>query len=423
MIELPSYSPAQKDTKRILFLGGAAMQMPPIRYARQQGHYVITCDYLPDNPGHELAHEYHNVSTTDLDAVLEVARNAGIDGIVAYASDPAAPTAAYVGNALGLVSNPYEAVLTLARKDLFRRFLREHGFNVPRSEAFGSLPEAREYARTLRWPIFVKPVDSSGSKGVTQLEDLDGFETAFAYALGYSRAKKVVVEERICRQGYQVAGDGFVVDGRLAFRCFANEHFDKLCNGLVPIGESFPAIHDPRLLDTAHRETQRLLTLLGMKTGALNFDFVFTEAGEFYFLELGPRNGGNLIPEVINYVTGVDLVKYTVDAALGLDCSSLQMEPPQGCYSSYIVHALRDGACEDLWMSERFKSRVMEANIWVRPGNDVRQFQGSNHTLGTAILRFTSQAEMLAMMDNMENDLRVRTTRRARRLVGTGSGA
>jgi biotin carboxylase len=393
------------------------MQIPPLRYARQQGHYVITCDYLPENPGHRLADEYHNVSTTDRQAVLEVARGARIDGIVAYASDPAAPTAAYVGNVLGLVSNPYESVLTLARKDLFRGFLRDHDFNVPRSESFASLGAAADYAATLRGPIFVKPVDSSGSKGVTQVEDLKDLPAAFALALSYSRAKKVVVEERIERHGYQVAGDGFVVDGQLVFRCFANEHFDRLCNGLVPIGESFPAIHDPRLLETAHRETQRLLTLLEMKTGALNFDFVFTEDGEFYFLELGPRNGGNLIPEVIHYATGVDLVKYTVDAALGLDCSALKMEPPHGYYSSYIVHALRDGTCHGLALTERYESHVVEQDIWVKPGDPVRRFSGSNDTLGTAILRFESQAEMLSMMDHMEKEILVRTAPRFRRVV------
>jgi biotin carboxylase len=409
--------------KRILFLGGAPMQMPPLRYARQRGHYVITCDYLPENPGHRLAHEYHNVSTTDLEGVLKVARHARIDGVVAYASDPAAPTAAYVGNALGLPSNPYEAVLTLTRKDLFRRFLRDHGFHVPRSESFDSLPEAQEYARSLRLPFFVKPVDSSGSKGVTRVQSLDDLEAAFSHAWSYSRARRVVVEERISRKGYQVAGDGFVVDGQLAFRCFANEHFDKLLNGLVPIGESFPAIHDHRLLDTAHRETQRLLTLLGMRTGALNFDFVFTEAGEFFFLELGPRNGGNLIPEVIRYTTGVDLVQYTVDAALGLDGPGLRMEPPRGCYASYIVHALRDGTCKGLRMTERYKSHLVEQEIWVKPGDAVRQFNGSNDTLGTAILRFENEAEMLAMMDNMENDLRVRITREARPPFPTGSAA
>jgi biotin carboxylase len=393
--------------KRILFLGAAQIQIPPIRYALSQGHYVITCDYLPDNPGHKLANEWHNISTTDKDAVLELARKLSIDGIVAYASDPAAPTAAYVGNALGLPSNPYEAVLTLARKDLFRAFLKEHGFNVPRSESFSAREPARTGLAKLGLPAYVKPVDSSGSKGVTKLEDVSRFDAAFDHALAFSREGMVVVEEQIVRGGYQIAGDGFVVDGKLAFRCWADEHFDKLCNGLVPIGESFPTSCRSDWLAIAHSETQRLLGLLGMKIGALNFDFVFTQDGHFYFLELGPRNGGCLIPEVIRYATGVDLIKYTVDAALGFSCDIIKMRPCDGCWSSYMVHALEDGIYQGLWISERIKSRIIEEDIWVRPGESVRKYLGSNDTLGTMILRFENQEEMLEMMDNMERDIRV----------------
>ena len=69
-------------------LGGSHFQVPAICCACDRGHYVITCDYLPDNPGHRFAHEYHNVSTTDLDAVLALAQQLKIDGIVAYASNP-----------------------------------------------------------------------------------------------------------------------------------------------------------------------------------------------------------------------------------------------------------------------------------------------------------------------------------------------
>ena len=279
---------------------------------------------------------------------------------------------------------------------------------MPRSESFDSLSEAKAYAETLRLPVFVKPVDSSGSKGVTQLENLENFGTAYSHALTYSRAKRVVVEERIGRHGYQVAGDGFVVDGQLAFRCFGNEHFDKLCNGLVPIGESFPAI--PRSLasgDSAPRDAAPP-DAVGDEDRGAEFRFCFHQGRRVLLPGAGPRNGGNLIPEVTKYATGVDLVKYTVDAALGLDCSGLHMEPPHGYYSSYIVHALREGTCTDLWMSERFRSHVVEQNIWVKPGDAVPRFQGSNGTLGTAILRFESEAEMLAMMDNMENDIHVR---------------
>ena len=80
--------------KKILFLGASTQQIPPINYALKQGYYVITCDYFPNNPGHKLAHESHSVSTTDKEAVLVLARRLKIDGIVAYASDPAAPTQA-----------------------------------------------------------------------------------------------------------------------------------------------------------------------------------------------------------------------------------------------------------------------------------------------------------------------------------------
>ncbi|OJS99848.1 ATP-grasp domain-containing protein [Marinobacter nauticus] len=393
--------------KKILFLGGAPTQIPPIKYALEQGHHVITLDYLPENPGHKLAHKYYNVSTTDKDAVLEVAQAEKIDGIVAYASDPAAPTAAYVAEKMGLPGNPYEAVEILARKDLFRDFLANNNFNVPRSKSFYDESEARAWLDEIGVPAFVKPVDSSGSKGVTHLQNAANFHAAFEHALKFSREKKVVVEEKIVRQGYQVAGDGFVLDGQLVFRCWADEHFDKLCNGLVPIGQTFPTSHNDDLLNQAHNETQRLLTLLKMKTGALNFDFVFSEDGKFYFLELGPRNGGCLIPEVIRYATGVDLIKYTVDAALGLPCAGLEMKPVNGFWSSYMVHAIEDGQYQKLSLSERAKEYIVEQDVQVQPGKQVNVFSGSHDTLGTMILKYPNQETMLDMLDNMERDIRV----------------
>ena len=142
-------------------------QLPPLIYARSQGHWTITCDYLPDNPGHKLANESYPLSTTDKEAVLDLASSLNIDGVVAYATDPAAPTAAFVAENLGLPGNPYDSVLTLARKDLFRAFLDANGFNVPKSRAFSDTREAREWFEEMGFAAYIKPVDSSGSKGVT----------------------------------------------------------------------------------------------------------------------------------------------------------------------------------------------------------------------------------------------------------------
>ena len=393
--------------KCILFLGGSLFQIPPIKYAKEQGHYVITCDYMPENPCHKYGDEYHNVSTTDKEAILELAKKLNIDGIVAYASDPAAPTQAYVGNKLGLPSNPYESVQILARKDLFKEFLNKHNFLAPKSKSFYNLMDADKWLDTLMYPIIVKPVDSSGSKGVTKVSKKEDVSDAFNYALTFSREKKVALEDFFVRDCYQVAGDGFVVDGKLVFKAWANEHFDKLCNPLVPIGESFPTIMSEYTLNQAHNETQRLLDLLGIKMGALNFDFHYNKDGNFSFLELGPRNGGNLIPEVIKYSTGVDLIKYTVDSALGLDCSELVQKEAEGFYSSYMLHSLEVGKVKEIWYSEEIKSNIIERNIFVQKGDTVCKFDGSNHTLGTMIMKFDSKSEMLEKMDNMEKYLKV----------------
>ena len=36
-------------------LGGSIYQTYAIKAAVKMGYYVITCDYLPDNPGHKYA--------------------------------------------------------------------------------------------------------------------------------------------------------------------------------------------------------------------------------------------------------------------------------------------------------------------------------------------------------------------------------
>lgn len=393
--------------KRILFLGGSKFQVSPIKYAKEQGHYVITCDYLPDNPGHKYADEYHNVSTTDREDILALAEKMKVDGIVAYATDPSAPTQAYVANLMGLPSNPFESVEILSRKDYFRAFLEENGFLVPKSASFDNIGKAFDWFDELQKPVIVKPVDSSGSKGVFKVYTEEELLHAFTNALEFSRAKKVVIEEFFVRDGYQVAGDGFVVDGKLVFRCWANEHFDKNCNPFVPIGESFPSVMTEYTLQQAHSETQRLLDLLHMKNGALNFDFHYNAKGDFSFLELGPRNGGNLISEVIKYATGVDLVKYTVDSALGFDCSDLKMKEVDGYYSSYMLHATEDGIVEEIWYSDEIRNNILEENIFIQLGDEVKKFDGSNHTLGTMVMKFNSQEEMLEKMDNMEKYLKV----------------
>src|SRR5690625_3344443 len=176
--------------KKILLLGGSRQQIVAIEAAKKQGYYTILCDFLPDNPGQQYSDEFHCVSTTDKKAVLEIAKKREIDGIVAYGSDPAAPTAAFVAEKMGLPTNPYESVKLLTNKDKFRKFLARHDFHTPKAKGYSSVKTAMNEIKEFKLPVIIKPVDSSGSKGVSKLESLEDLEKQMTVALNFSRVKR-----------------------------------------------------------------------------------------------------------------------------------------------------------------------------------------------------------------------------------------
>ncbi len=395
--------------KKLLMLGGSMQQIPAIKCAKGMGYYVITCDYLPDNPGHKYADEYYNVSTTDLNAVLELVTKLKIDGIVAYASDPAAPTAAYVAEKLGLPGNPYESVKLLTEKDLFRKFLMEHGLNCPKAQGFTRYEDALAEIHNFQFPVMVKPVDSSGSKGVVKIYGVDELEAAVEEALSYSRGKRFIIEEFIVKKGYQVSGDGFSVDGKLVFTSYGNELYSgKGTREYVALGEFWPSLLTPEQKKKVDDELQKLITALGMKTSAYNIEVILDENDTVYVLELGPRNGGSYIPQLIQYATGVDLVKWTILAAAGEPCEGLAMAPTTGVYSNYMILSTKSGNFKGIWFDEEFKkNNLMDVYCTYHEGDQVTAYQNTTHSLGTILFKAESVERMIEITSNIEKYYRV----------------
>ncbi len=393
--------------KKIMMLGGNYFQMTATRAAKELGHYVISVDYLPDNPAHKIADEYHNISTVDKESVLKLAQELQIDGIVSYASDVSAPTAAYVAEKMGLPTNPYESVMLLTHKDLFRPFLVKHGFKSPQSQGFYNFEEALDFFRSLGKPAMVKPSDSNGSKGATRVDDEQCFKEAFEKAMSFSRQKIVIVEEFLIRAGHQIAGDGFIVDGELVFAGFMSEHFDKLCNPLVPIGESYPSYLTDELKAKAKSEINRLMKLLNMKFGAINMDFIIDEKGDVYIIEIGPRNGGNLITDVIREASGIDLAKCTIQAALGFDIDEDFNKPIKKYVSSYVVHSLIDGEYVGTEIQDDIKNDIILFKDLTNPGDKIQMFDNAALGTGAMLIKYDSIEQMIERMDNMEKHIRV----------------
>lgn len=397
--------------KKILLLGGSAQQVVAIETAKKLGYYTILCDFLPNNPGKYVADKFYLISTTDKDAVLDVSQKEHIDGILAYASDPAAPTAAYVAEIMNLPGNPYESVEIICNKDKFRDFLKKHNFCTPKAKGYINIDEALFDIQNclFRYPIIVKPVDSSGSKGVSRVDSFKQVKEKLENAMSYSRGHKIIVEEYVEKYGYQIAGDGLSIDGKLVFRYFANDHFDSRCkNPFVPVAASFPYNMSNDVQNKIHDEIQRLLTLLGMRTSTYNFDIRIDKEFNVYLMEIAPRDGGNYIPQVIQHATGVDLVECSIKAAMGEKIDIPTQINPEGYWAYYAVHSLKDGILKQVIInSEVEKKYIVENHLIVKTGDKIKQFVGANSTLGILVMRFDSLEQMLQMIENADEWIQI----------------
>lgn len=376
--------------KKLLLLGGLRYLIPVIKAAQKMGVYVITCDYLPDNIAHKYADEYHNVSIIDKEAVLRLAKSLEIDGIMSFAVDPGVATAAYVSEQMGLpIAGPYESVKILQNKHLFREFLDENNFNVPKARSYSNIDEAIEDFDYFDLPVMVKPVDSAGSKGVSKVSKIEELKPALSHAKESSKSGFIIIEDYLESKGCPSDSDCFSVDGKLDIITFSNQRFDSNSpNPYTPSAYSWPSSISEKNKIELKQELQRLIHLLDMKSSIYNIEVREATDGKAYIMEVSPRGGGNRLSEVIHYATGIDLISYAIKAALGEDINDIPEFRYKGNWAEVILYSNEDGSFKELYISPEVEKYIVEEDLWVQKGDKINAFTGANEAIGTVVLNF-----------------------------------
>lgn len=390
--------------KKILLLGGSAQQVIAIETAKKHGYYTVLCDFLPDNPGQYHTDKFYLVSTTDKDAVLKVAMDEKVDGVLAYASDPAAPTAAYVAEKMGLPTNPYTSVETLCNKDLFRKFLSSNGFNTPVANGYSDKNVNHE---DFTLPVIVKPVDSSGSKGATVLHSWDGLDEALEFAFSFSRSHRVIVEEFIEKKHeYLVGGDIFVYDGKVILWGLLNCHRDISVNPLVPVGKSYPLLLEKED-ELAVRDTlQKMVDKLGIRFGSVNVELVVDKNDRVWPIDVGPRAGGNMIPDLLGMIFGVNVVEMAVLTAMGEPITT-DVKEGTPFFATHNLHTSKNGVYKGITFSKMLEKTIIQKYLYKKAGDKVEFFDNAAKALGIIFMKFEDQSEMNEILKNINKHYEV----------------
>lgn len=385
-----------KKQKKIMLLGGIRYLLPVIEAAHKEGYWVITADYLPDNIAHKYSDEYVNVSIIDKEAVLKVAREKEIDGIMSFGVDPGVVTAAYVAEQMGLSFQcSYEAACILQDKSHFRQFLSENGFNCPKAKGYSNIEDALKDVDYFTWPVIVKPVDSAGSKGVQKVDNKNNLTHAITNALEESHCGRFIIEDFLEKEGMSFGSESFVVNGVLKYNGFYDQYFDsEAANPYTPSAEIWPSQMSESKLHEIRKELQRLFDLLKVRSGLFNVECRVCKNGKAYIMEVSPRAGGNRLAEMLNYAADVDIIQAELKQILNEPVGDINEPNYRGHYAIVVLHSAKSGIFRDIQIDHKFQNNIIEKEIRINKGDIVSKFNGANNAIGTLFLKFNDRSDL-----------------------------
>ena len=170
---------------------------------------------------------------------------------------------------------------------------------------------------------------------------------------------------------------------------------------------SWPSTFTEEHEEELKSELQRLLKLLDMKSSIYNVETREGVDGKAYIMEVSPRGGGNRLAEMVRYATGMDLITASVKAAVGMPITGLEQKDYDGSWAEYVLHSIEEGLFEEVCIAPEFKNKVVELDVWIKPGDEVHPFTAANFAIGTVVLRFDSEEEMEEAMLHMSDYIKV----------------
>ena len=188
--------------KKLAIIGASYLQEPLIRKAKENGLETHVFAWAAGDVGESMADQFYPISIVEKDQILQVCQEIGIDGICSISSDLAAITVNYVASVLGLTGNSMECTGYSTNKHEMRKRFSENGDPSPQSLLVESVEDLKN--AELHFPMIVKPLDRSGSRGITKVWRYEELPAAIENAKEQGFEKKALVEEFAGGQEYSV---------------------------------------------------------------------------------------------------------------------------------------------------------------------------------------------------------------------------
>ncbi len=398
--------------KKVMILGAGKNQLPIINICNKRGYYTIVVSVEGDYPGFALANKSYYFDTKDKNAILRAAKEEKIDAILTDQTDVAVPTVAYVAEQMGLRGIGYETALKFTNKYLMRKSCKDAGIVMPEFYNVYTLEDALDCANKIKYPVIIKPVDSSGSRGVRKINNGTQLIEYFSEAKKYSETGNVIIEKFI--DGIPYIVNGFAMNNEFQALDIGIKNYFDIPDTRIPSMCMFSSV---RLVSGIQEEkviemNQSIVKALGLPFGITHADYLYCpKDGVVYLVEIAARGGGdfissNLTPLACGFNTNEALIDYVVNGKETFP----KINELKSNVSGYISFALPNGIIRNIMGVEECKRIPGVYDIILKDlyeGKEVYQITDNTGKYGLVLFCSSSRDECKEIIKSIKKMLKI----------------
>jgi len=228
--------------------------------------------------------------------------------------EQATELAGRINDLLGLPGTSYEVSHRFHDKQRMREWLDTTGFESVGCAAVRSGGDIRDFGSRYGFPVVVKPLDGTASRGVAVVERPEDADTQWEQLTGLRNRPDLpmatfypvdgfIAEEYIDGTEYSV--ETFSFDGRHIVVSIT----DKFAVGCIETGHALPAVLEPDVERTVVDHVTGFLTAMGLRDGVGHTEVKLSSKGP-RIIEGHDRVAGDRLLDLMTVTHGFDMEQY-----------------------------------------------------------------------------------------------------------------
>lgn len=317
-----------KNKKLLVLAGKPIGSCEIVDYAKSKEVYTIVTDYLKksQSAAKKICDEIWDISTADIEQLKERIIKEDVDGIYTGVHEFNIGKMIELCRDLGL---PCFCTLEqweyLNNKRCFKNLCKK--YDIPVTNEYQLTDIVEDQLSNIEFPVIIKPVDGSGSRGFAVCYNKEELINAYPKAKEFSASGKVLVEKYM-RYEYSAIINYTLLNGEIYFNGISDKQSKKVFNNGAPIMsvQFYPSLYEQEYLQNLDKKVKNMFKDFGLKNGVIWIE-AFCDKGVFTFNEMGYRFGGSLTYLPVQYLYGTDQLGIQIEYALkgkNEDCKEIK---------------------------------------------------------------------------------------------------